>query len=171
MARFMRGFTMRVDDKENLALEIETLQLADLEEKTENFMPGGVDGELEIAGLGTKALNLLAKVKSENEYMAGTFGAPPGKRRAYTGIKYIVDEFDGSEHEHIVDVTGRLIKIEPNENKAGELAGYNYTIGSIINYTEYWDGKIMNRFVFKTGGWNVSNFEAVNETRRRMLFS
>lgn len=171
MTRFMRGFTLSVDDTKNLVLEIETLQLAEMEEITQSFRPGGVDGELDIGGLGTKPLSFLVKVKSENEYMAGAFGAPPGQRRHYTGKKYIVDELDGSEHEQIIDVTGRLIKIQPNENKAGELAGYNYTIGSIINYTEYWDGKIMQRFVFKTGGWNISNYKPIHETRRRFLFS
>lgn len=168
--RIVRGFTLYVKDNINLALDIETLKLPTLEEITETFQPGGSDMEIEIAGMGVKALTMPFKLKSHTPETLGLFGGAPGVRHSFTGKKLVVSEEDGSEHEHAIDVVGRLAKIEGEQMAAGKPTGYDHEIKSIWTYTEYWDSRVMHRFNFKLGGWDIRNFEPVNTTRRRILF-
>ena len=53
--RIMRGITLVANDNINLAITLEEMTLPVMEEITETFHPGGADGEVDIAGLGTKA--------------------------------------------------------------------------------------------------------------------
>ena len=168
--RIIRGYTLIVNDNLNMALDIETLKLPTLEEITETFQPGGSDLEVDIAGLGVKALGLQFKSKSHSPEIIGLFGGAPGIRQNFTGKKMIVSEEDGTSHEHALDITGRLSKIDGEELSAGKATGYDHEIKSIWSYTEMWDNRIMHRFSFKKGGWDIRNFLPVNETRRRILF-
>lgn len=169
--RIVRGFTLYVNDDANLALDIETMKLPTLEEITETFQPGGSDMEVDIAGLGVKALTMPFKLKSHTPQTLGLFGGAPGVRNNFTGKKLVISEEDGTEHEHAIDVTGRLTKIDGEQLAAGKAPGYDHEIGSIWAYTEYWDSRVMHRFNFKKGGWDIRNFEPVNESRRNILFS
>lgn len=83
--RIVRGFTLYVADTVNLALDIETLKLPTLEEISEAFQPGGSDMEVEITGLGIKALSMQFKLKSHTPETLGLFGGPAGVRRSFTG--------------------------------------------------------------------------------------
>lgn len=169
--RIVRGFTLFANDTENLALDIETMKLPTLEEIMETFQPGGSDMEIEIGGLGVKALSLQFKLKTHSPAVLGLFGGAPGVRNSFTGKKLVISEEDGSEHEHAIDVRGRLAKIEGEELAAGKATGYDHEIKSIWNYTEYYDGRVMHRFNHKIGGWDIRNFQPVNSARRRVLFS
>ncbi len=169
--RIIRGFTLYVNDNHNLALDIETLKLPALEEITETFQPGGSDMEVEIAGLGVKALTMQFKIKSHTPDVTGLFAGAPGIRHNFTGKKLVISEEDGKEHEHAIDVVGRIAKIEAEELTAGKATGYDHEVKSIWTYTEYWDSRVMHRFNFKKGGWDIRNFQPVNESRRRVLFS
>lgn len=169
--RFVRGFTLIVNDNVNLGLDIETMKFPSLEEITETFQPGGSNIEIDVSGLGTKAPVLQFKLKSHTPEIMGLYGGPPGRRHSFTGKKLIISEEDGSEHEHAVDVRGRLAKLDGEELAAGKLTGYDHEIKSIWQYTEYYDSRVMHRFNFKLGGWDVWNFQPVNSSRRRTLFS
>jgi P2 family phage contractile tail tube protein len=169
--RIVRGFTLYVNDTVNLALDIETLKLPTLEEITETFQPGGSDMEVEIGGLGVKALTMPFKLKSHTPETIGLFGGPAGTRHNWTGKKLVVSEEDGKEHEHAIDVTGRLAKVEGEALAGGKATGYDHEVKSIWSYTEYWDGRVIHRFNMKKGGWDIWNFQSINTTRRSMLFS
>ncbi|WP_029056962.1 phage major tail tube protein [Stappia stellulata] len=171
MLPILRGFTLIVNDSLNLMIEIETLQLPGLEEITEDYQPGGGDLQVQIAGLGVKALEAPFKLKSHSADVIGLFGGPPGVRHNFTGKKFIVDEMDGTEIEHAIDITGRLISVAEEEMSGGKASGYDHKIGSITQYSHMADGKVLHRFNFASGGWMVRNGVPVNEGRRRVLFS
>lgn len=166
----LRGFTLIVNDDMNLAIQIESMQLPGLEEITEDYQPGGSDLQIQIAGLGVKPLEAPFKLKGHMPAVAGLFGGAPGIRHTFTGKKFIVDELDGSEHEHAIDITGRLISVAEEEMGGGKASGYDHKIGSIIQYSYMADGKVLHRFNFAQGGWAVRNGVTVNEGRRRVLF-
>lgn len=168
--RIIRGFTLYVNDATNLALDIETMKLPTLEEKTESFQPGGSDMEINITGLGVKAFTMPFKLKSHTPETIGLFGGPAGRRFPFTGRTLVISEEDGEEHEHAVDVLGRLSKIEPEEMSGGKASSYDHEINGVWTYTEYWDNRIMHRFSVKKGGWDIWNFQEINTTRRRVLF-
>ncbi|EEQ96327.1 Hypothetical protein, conserved [Brucella intermedia LMG 3301] len=168
--RIIRGFTLYVNDNTNLALDIETMKLPTLEENTEEFQPGGSDMAINITGLGVKAFTMPFKIKSHTPETIGLFGGAPGIRYPFTARKLVISEEDGKEHEHAIDVQGRLSKIEGEEMSGGKATGYDHEINGIWTYTEYWDNQIMHRFAFKKGGWDIWNFQPYNTARRRILF-
>lgn len=168
--RILRGFTLVANDNINLALEIEEMELATLEEHAETYQPGGSDLEVEITGTGVKALSVKFKLKSHTPEIIGLFGGPPGIRQNWTGRKLVVSEETGKEHEHAIDIQGRLSKVGAESMKGGKPTGYDHEIKGIWTYTEYWDGKPMHRFAFKRGGWDIRNFVPINTARRRILF-
>lgn len=63
--RIVRGFTLIVDDDVNLHLDLETLKLPTLEEITETYQPGGSDMQIDVSGLGVKALSLQMTIRSQ----------------------------------------------------------------------------------------------------------
>lgn len=169
--RIMRGFTLVANDDVNLALAIDEMSLPTLEEHAEAFQPGGADGEVEITGMGTKALMLGFKVKGMAIGVNALFGGEPGARNNFTGKTLVIDEETGDEYEHAIDVLGRISKIGPGSHQGGKPNGYDYEIKSVFTYTEYWNGQVLHRFNLKTGGWDVKNFTQVNSQRRSFLFS
>lgn len=167
--RIIRGFTLVIDDTTNLYLDLETLKLPSLEEITETHHPGGSDMEIELTGLGVKAFTLQMKTKSHTPETIGIFGGAPGRRNHFTGKKYVVSEEDGTEHEHSIDVTGRLVKVDSEALAGGKATGYDHEIKGIFDYTEYWDGKVLHRFSLKRGGWMIRNGIEIGTRRRSIL--
>ncbi|WP_406604355.1 phage major tail tube protein [Bartonella gliris] len=167
--RIVRGFTLIVDDDVNLHLDLETLKLPTLEEITETYQPGGSDLQIDVAGLGVKALSMQMKIRSHTPEIIGIFGGPPGLRHKFTGKKHVVSEEDGREHEHSIDVTGRLVKVDSEGLTAGKATGYDCEIKNIWDYTEFWDGAVLHRFSFKRGGWLVRNGQEIGGRRRSIL--
>jgi hypothetical protein len=166
--RIIRGFTLYINDNINLALEIDALQLPPLEETTEAYHAGGADGEIGIAGLGTKELKMSFKLRSHTPEVPRYFNPAPGIRHAFTGRKLIIDEEDGTEHWHAIDMRARLTKISSQEMQGGKASGWDNEIGGVWEYNEYWDERLMHRFVFKRGGWVVKNYETVNSGRQQL---
>ena len=171
MLDILRGFTLIVNDNRNLYFEIESLKLATMEENTEDFQPGGGDMALAVAGLGIKPLEVPFKVKSHSADVFGLFGGPPGVRQNFTGKALVISEKDGTESEHAIDILGRLTKTDAEEMKGGAAAGYDHVIGSITRYAHIVDGKVISRFNFFSGGWEIWNGDPINDVRRRILLS
>lgn len=169
--RIMRGFTLVANDDINLSMVIDEMSLPTLEEHTETFQPGGANGEVDIAGLGTKALMLGAKVKGHTPQVAALFGGAPGVRHNWTGKQFIVDEETGEEYEHAVDILARLTKVDPGSAQGGKPNGHDFEIKSVWTYAEYWNGQILHRWNLKTGGWDIQNSLPVNSARRSFLNS
>ncbi|TAA54807.1 phage major tail tube protein [Shinella sp. JR1-6] len=167
--RILRGFTLVVDDDRNLGLDIKEMKLPVLEEIGESHHPGGSDMEIEIMGLGVKAFTLPFKLATHNPEIIGLFGGPPGFRRSFTGKKLVISDEDGKEHEHMFDCRARLSKVEGEAMTAGKIVGYDHEIKSFWNYTEFWDGRVMHRWNFKLGGWDIWNFQPYLPARRRIL--
>jgi len=92
-------------------------------------------------------------------------------RQHFTGKALVIDEKDGTEVEHAIDIRGRLTKADPQEMQGGSATGYDFAIGSIDRYAHIVDGAVMSRFDFWSGGWAVWNFEPINDARRRILLS
>lgn len=169
--RIMRGITLVANDDINLAITLEEMTLPVMEEITETFHPGGADGEVDIAGLGTKALMLSAKVKGYTPEVFNLFGGPPGVRQDWTGKVLVTDDETGVEYEHAIDIKGRLTKIDGGNRQPGKAGGYDYEMKSIWTYTEYWNGQVLHRWNLKTGGWDIQNSVPVNSHRRSFLLS
>lgn len=169
--RIMRGFTLVADDDVNLALSIEELALPTLEETIETFQPGGLDGEIDIAGMGTKALVIGCKVKGHTPQMLNLFSGEPGTRHNWTGKQLVIDEETGDEFEHAIDVKARLTKITPGAAQGGKPTGYDYEMRSVFGYTEYWNGAVLHAWSVRAGGWTVRNSTPVNTHRTSFLYS
>lgn len=165
----IRAFNLIAADTENLYLEVEEMQTPKLEEKSFDFTPGGSSQEIDVPLGVTSKLEMPFKLATDNPRIHGLYGLPPGTRTSWTARKFVVDEISGREIEVVIDAKGRLSKVEPNQMKGGEKAGYDHTISSITWYQEVHDKKIIREFNFFSGGWRMRNGVAVNAGRNRIL--
>lgn len=169
--RILRGFTLVANDDINLAAIIEEMSLPVLEEITETFQPGGADGEVDIAGMGTKALVCAFKTKGNAPQLNTLFAGPAGKRHNWTGKKLVIDDVTGEEFEHAIDLSARLTKIDAGAAQGGKANSYDFELKSMLTYNEMWNGQVLHRFNLMTGGWDIQNGQPVNAHRRSFLFS
>lgn len=165
----LRGFTLLVNDNENLALEIEEMKLPTLEEKGYDHTPGGANVEIDVPLGVTSKLELPFKTVSNNQVVSGLYGRPPGVRDVFTGVHHIVDEETGEDIELTLDVVGRVMKVEGENAKQGDKSGYDYMISSIWNYSEVRNGQVFRAYNIKLGGWTVNNGVGTGDGRRRIL--
>lgn len=167
----IRGFNLIADDTESTHLAIEEMKLPTLEEKSVDFTPGGGTQELDVPLGVTSKLACPFKLMGDNAKVHGFYGMPPGMRVPFTARKLVIDELDdsGREVEVTIDMTGRVMKVDPEAMKGGEKAGYDHEISSIIHYREVHDKVVIREFNFKLGGWTIRNGVAVNDSRRRIL--
>lgn len=169
--RMLRGFTLVAMDAIPLSLEIEEMKLPVLEEKSIDFTPGGGTGETNIPLGITNKLELPFKLISHNPVMDVLFGKPPGVRTPFTAVKSLFDDEDdtGRAIEVSVDLKARLMKIDPENMKGGDKAGYDHTLSAVTWYSEVHDGKVIRQFNFKAGGWTILDGQQIGDDHARIL--
>ncbi|MCF6239589.1 MAG: phage major tail tube protein, partial [Candidatus Marinimicrobia bacterium] len=89
----------------------------------------------------------------------------------FTGRKSLFDDEDdtGRVIEASIDVRGRLMKVDPEQMKGGDKAGYDHMISAITWYQEVHDGKVIRQFNFKRGGWTILDGASANDANRSAL--
>ncbi len=169
--RLLRGFTLIAGDTMALTIEIEEMKLPVLEEKSFDFTPGGGTGETAVPLGITNKLELPFKLVSHNPDMDVLFGSPPGQRTSFTAVKSLFDDEDDSGRaiEVTVDIKARLMKIDPEQMKGGEKAGYDHMLSAVTWYSEVHDKKVIREFNFRPGGWTILNGTGVGDDHRRIL--
>lgn len=165
----LRAFNLIVADTENQHLAIAEMRTPTFQEKSFDFTPGGGSLELDVPLGVTNKLECPFKLASSDPRVHGLYGLPPGERTPFTARKFIVDENSGREIEAVIDMKGRLMKVEAEQMKGGDKAGYDHTISSITWYQEMQDGKVWREFNFFMGGWRIRNGQPANAGRNRIL--
>jgi P2 family phage contractile tail tube protein len=169
--RILRGFTLVARDQVNLALEIEEMKLPTLEEKSVDFTAGGATGETAVPLGITNKLEMQFKVMTHNPALDVLFGLPPGTRTAFTAVKSLFDDNDdsGKAIEVSIDLKARLMKIDPEQMKGGDKAGYDHMLSAITWYSEVHDGRVIREFNLSLGGWTILDGKTVNDDHARIL--
>lgn len=171
MLRLLRGFTLVANDELALSLEIEEMKLPVLAEKTVDFTPGGATGETDVPLGVTDKLELPFKVLSHNPALDNLFGLPAGRRIPFTAVKSLFDDDsdDNRAIEVTIDLKARLTKIDPENMKGGDKAGYDHVLSAVTWYQEVHDKEIIREFDRNAGGWTILGGQPANDDHARIL--
>lgn len=137
MYNILRGVNLYVGDEgpttSSKHLQLDELKLPSLEEKAEEFRPGGADLAYDVP-LALNKLEASFKYKGLDPHTMGYFGIGYGERRRYTGYGALYSEVDGSWKDAIAVMEGRIAQVEDDAWKKGDMVGQSYKIGSIWFY-------------------------------------
>lgn len=146
-------------------LTLDSFKLPTMEEATQEHRPGGGPGAINIA-LGQNPLEMSFKLVGWDPQTLQLFGLGARRPRVYTALGAVMAKGAGTIHEAKVIVEGRLIRIEPDEFKRGELMGHDHSINEIWHYELWFGDKEMQYFDLRTATWRVGGVDENADTRR-----
>lgn len=128
-------------DDANKLLVIKNVSLPDMEEITAAHHAGGSLAEIEVGGMGIKALAPKFKSAGWDPQTMSQFGI--GSRAQYPFIikSQVRNLAGGRELGTKAVVWGRLSKMSPSELKKGDMFEQDYEIKEVVHYELYFDGK------------------------------
>lgn len=135
------------DDEDNdKRVIIRNTSLPDLEEITQGGHAGGAPFEIEVGGLGFKALSPKFKLAGFDPQTLRQFGI--GGRAQYPFIiKGKIRNLNGGRELGLKAVIwGRLSKYAPSEFKRGDAFEQDHEIKEVVHYEKYIDGQEMYYF-------------------------
>ena len=122
-------------------LNLESVGLPELEEKTDNHIGGGMVGEIDI-GMGVyKPLEIKFKSKGVDIPMMRDFGLGSAKRLPYTIVGARRDRITGEMFEMKAHFEGRLVQISQDDMKRGENQSFDFTFKEVFHYELYERGE------------------------------
>lgn len=136
-------------------LTLMSTKLPTMEEVTQTHHGGGAVGEIEVGGLGLKALQITFKLAGKDPQVMRQFGLGSRSVMPYTAYGAIRDKRTGTYQELKVIAEGRLGRIEDDEFKRGELQGQDHVINEIMHYEVHWGGAELWFYDWKTTTWRV----------------
>ncbi len=136
-------------------LTIQSIQIWQPKEKTQEHHPGGGIGAITIGGLGFEAPELTFKVVGADAQSMSLFGLGGNGQRPYTIYGALRDKNGGRVIERKVVVFGRMLEVTPSEFKRGDLTDQDHKIGEITHY-EMWEDKAeIYYYDFMSSIWRV----------------
>lgn len=144
------------DDADNdKRLIIKNVSLPDMEEMTQNHHAGGSFAEIEVGGLGMKALAPKFKSAGWDPQTMSQFGI--GSRSQYPFIiKSKVRNLNGGAELGVKAVIwGRLTKLAPSEMKRGDAFEQDYEIKEVLHYELYFNNAEKYFWDYFTSTWRV----------------
>lgn len=136
-------------------LVLEGLKLPTLEEIAQKHYAGGAIGEIEVGGLGLKALQSTFKIKGYDPQIMSQFGLGTRANMPFTIYGAIRDKKGNSYKELKAVLHGRLAKVEVDDMKRGELIGADHMIHEIVHYELFWDKAEKYYYDYFTSEWRV----------------
>jgi P2 family phage contractile tail tube protein len=136
-------------------LNLEGVRLPDLEEMTQNFHPGGGVGQIEVGGMGLKALELTFKLKGWDPQAMSQFGLGSPSQIPYTIYGVARDKNGNVPLEVKAIVRGRMTKLTADEIKRGDLMGHDFAIKEVLHYELYFDKLEKYWYDFLGSDWRV----------------
>ena len=152
-------------------LNLTSIQLPTLEEKTADHFAGGAIGEISIGGLGLSKLESTFKLIGFDPQSMSQFGLGTKQSLPYTCYAAVRDKQGGRAIEVKAIMQGRLIKIAPDETRRGELMGHDHSIAEILRYQLWFDGKEKYFYDFFTSDWRVDGVSQNADVRNILRIS
>jgi P2 family phage contractile tail tube protein len=136
-------------------LIIESLKLPGLEEKTQEFQPGGSFNAIEIRGLGIKPLMASFKVKGWDPQSMSQFGLNGAAPVHYTAYGAVRNKNGAAAVEVKAVMIAAMTKAEGDEFKAGDLYGTTFETREMLHYELYFNKQEKFYFDFFARTWRV----------------
>lgn len=122
-------------------LVIKNQQIPDLEEMTQSHHAGGAIGEIEIGGLGVKALASKFKLTGWDPQTLSQFGINSRSAFPFTTYGNVRNKNGGVAVQAKAVMFGRLTKMSASDFKRGDLLEFDYEIKEILHYELWFAGK------------------------------
>jgi P2 family phage contractile tail tube protein len=154
----MEGVNLYVGDNppnNSKHLNLESVKLPELEDMTQSFHPGGSIGQIEVAGMGLKALELTFKLKGWDAQAMSQFGLGSPSQLPFTIYGVARDKNGNVPIEVKAIVRGRMTKLTGDEIKRGDLMGHDFAIKEILHYEFYYATAEKYYYDFLSVTWRV----------------
>lgn len=135
-------------------------KLPALEEVSAQHHAGGAIFEVEIGGLGIKALEYTFKIAGHDPGLMSQFGLGSRRARPYTQYGAIRNKATGGLVELKSIVWGRLMKIDEDEFKRGDLLGHDHRVSEIVHWELYFDKQEKYFFDWATSAWRIDGVQS-----------
>ena len=120
-------------------LNLQKIKLPTLEEITAQHHAGGAIGEIEVGGLGVKALACSFDIVGVDPQIYSQFGVGSPSQIPYTMYGAMRDKNGGRAAELKAIMWARLTKIDPSDVKRGDLHTNAFELKQILHYELYID--------------------------------
>lgn len=145
----------------NKSLQLKTLKTGNLKEKEEDFRPGFSNMGIKL-GMGIEPITFEFMTVGDDIETLQLFGYGAGTVQNFTAYKASKGRFeDNTVNQTIINVRGRIIGADEDENEAGKLIGTKYHVGEIQRYRHIRNGVLVFDFDLARGG-NVLTRGAIN---------
>lgn len=137
-------------------LKIKNLKLPDLEELKSVHHAGGALGAIEVANLGHKELTSTFKLTGWDPQTLSQFGIGGRVAFPYTAYGNLRDKFDGTAHQWVATMFGRMTKATiPDASRGANLLEWDHEISEILIYRLKIDGIEKFYWNWMTSAWRV----------------
>lgn len=147
----------------NKKLNLLSIKLPTMEEIGQTHHAGGAIGEVEVGGLGLKALQATFKVAGYDPQIMSQFGLGRKGRLPYTCYGLIRDKKNNSAVEVKAVMHGRLGRVEGDDFKRGDLLGHDHMLHEIWRYEVTFNKKEVYFYDFLTSDWRVEGVDQYRE--------
>lgn len=137
-------------------LSLQQVKLPTLEEVTAQHHAGGAIGEIEIGGLGVKALVCQFDLVGVDPQTLAQFGLGSQETQPYTIYGLARDKNGGRAIEVKSVLQARLTKAEPDAFKRGDLFKNAYELKEVSHYELYVDQQEIYYWDFFTSDYRVN---------------
>lgn len=146
-------------------LNLTSIKLPTLEEKSTDHFAGGAIGEISISGLGLSKLESTFKISGYDPQSMSQFGLGSKQQLPFTVYGALRDKQGGNLIELKCIMRGRMTKLEGDESRRGDLLGHDHTIMDIYHYELWYDKKEKYYYDFFTSDWRVDGISQNADVR------
>jgi hypothetical protein len=155
---YQEGANLYVGDADpsaSLHLMLGSAKLPGLEEGTAEWSAGGGIGAVEVGTGKLKPLQFGFKLKGPQPDVLVQFGLGKKRRTNYTVYGVLRDKRTGGVVQGKTILEGRMTKVEGEDYKSGELAGFDHAVTEIFHFEHYVGGRELYYFDYLTSTWRV----------------
>lgn len=171
---YQEGANLYVGDADpsaSLHLVLESAKLPAFEEATTEWGAGGGIGAVEVGTGKLKPLQFGFKLKGPQPGVLTQFGLGKKRRINYTVYGVLRDKRTGGVVKAKTVLEGRMTKVEGDEYKSGELAGFDFAVTEIFHYEHYVGGRELYYFDYLTSTWRVDGEDQNADVRSALGLS
>jgi P2 family phage contractile tail tube protein len=146
-------------------LNLENVKLPDLEDTTQSFHPGGAIGQIEVGGMGLKALEVTFKLTGWDPQAMSQFGVGARVQTPYTIYGLVRDKLGNTPMEVKAVLRGRMTRVAVDNMKRGDLLGTDFAIKEIVHYELHFNKVEKYFYDFMGSDWRVDGVDQYADER------
>jgi uncharacterized protein len=136
-------------------LTLQSIQIPQLKEKTEEHTPGGGIGAISIGMMSLEMLEVTFKLVGSDVQTKAQFGLGSNGSQFYTIYGALRDKNSGRAIERKLIVKGRLVECGEDEFSRGKLTTQDHKIAEVTHYELYEDKAEVHYYDFFSSIWRV----------------